>query len=501
MSDNVQSMEFLYHSKAVSPSGEILFGGINGFNSFIPEKVKPNPYVPNVIVTKLVAVGQEVKVGEKVEGKILLTKPIMETDKLHLHHKIKIFSFYFTGFHYVAPESNKFKYKLEGYDDDWNYTDANIRVATYSNIPRGKYIFKVDGTNNNGKWSDNPFTIEVKITPPFWKTIWFYSIIALIIAFLVYMFIKWREQQLKRDKEILEEKLRKGQEEIDKSKTELAKQTEELKKRDIAEREQRWHNNGMIKIGDIITKYKNDLNELSKNFLSSLINYLEVQQGVIFILNDDDNNNKYLEFLNGYGLGKKRSKQNKIEIGEGLIGACFKDKEPVVLDEIPEGYTEIGSGVGSVSPNHIVLLPLKMDEEILGVMELSSIHNIEKYQLKFIEKICEMFTSNLYSSKTSNKMTVLLQKSQQQTEEMLAQEEEMRQNMEEMLATQEEASRREQELMELNKQIENDKKGFQKAIKEKEKALAKAHEIISRQEKEVENLKKANTKDKKENKK
>ena len=485
--DNVDTVKLKHYDK--SKSGEIAFGGINGFNSFWPDKVRPNPFKPNVIVSKLIIGGKEVKPGEKVFGKVILNKPIMETENVVFHYKIKLFTFHFNGFHFVAPENNQFRYKLEGYDEDWNVTGANVRSATYSNIPRGNYVFRVDASNNNGAWSEKPFSIEIKVTPPFWKTYWFYAIILIFLAFLVYLFIKWRERQLKHDRDILEEKLKKGQQEINNSKAEVARQAEELRQRDIAEKEQKWHNQGMIILGDVITKNKNNLKDLSKSFLSNLINYSEAHQGVIFSLNDDDDSNKFLEFLAGYALSKKKLNQKKIDIGEGLIGVCFKEKETMVVDDIPDGYTEVGSGVGAVVPKHIILFPLKMDEIVLGVIELSFINEIEEYKIRFIEKISEMFTSNLFSSKTNDKMKILLERSQQQAEEMQAQEEEMRQNMEEMQATQDEAARREQELINLNKEMEMKEKSFQKSIREKEKALKKAHEIIERQEKEIQNLK------------
>ena len=472
-SDNLQSLEFLYHSKAESPAGEILFGGINGFNSFKPENIKLNPYKPNAIITKLVISNREVGVNEEVFGRKLLNKPILETDFIQFHYKIKTFTFYFTAFHFVAPENNKFAYKLEGYDDDWNYTDANVRFASYSNIKRGNYIFKVKASNNNGVWMDNPVTINIKITPPFWKTYWFYGIVVFVIAFMVYLFIKWREEQLRRDKETLQHQLAEGKKEIEKSKEILTKQTEELQRRDIAEREQKWYNTGMVKIGDIITQNKDNIEELSKKFLNRLLEYLDAEQGVIYILNDDDVDHKYLEYLVGFGLTKKKLKQKRIEIGENLIGTCFKEGQIIQMENISEDYTQINSGIGNTSTLHLILIPFKQDKLTLGVIELASLKKVEQFKLKFIEDISSMFSANLFSSKTGQKMNELLLKTQKQTEELHAQEEELRQNMEEMLATQDEASRKEHELIEINEMHEKKETELLAIIKEKEQLISR----------------------------
>jgi ligand-binding sensor domain-containing protein/septum formation inhibitor MinC len=459
-SDNVQSMEFLYHSQAKSNDGEILFGGINGFNSFYPENVKPNEYLPKVFPTKLSVVGKEVEVGQKVFGKVLLKKPIMETKQLALNHKMKLFRIDFTGIHYVAPKNNKFKYILEGFDDDWHHVGANMRSATYSNIPRGTYRFMVDATNNNGMWSGNPYVLEMKVTPPFWKTIWFYSILAIMLTIAIILVVKWRERQLHHDKQMLEEQLKKGQEEINRGKMEVAKQSEELRQRDIAEQEQRWIQTGVVQLGEVITNNKNDLKELCKKFLGSLVQYLDAQQGAVFILNDDNGSYKFLELHHGYALNKTQLSKKKIEIGEGLVGVCFKDNETMVVNELPKGYTQVGTGLGDVVPVQLLLTPLKVDEMVLGVLEISVISKLEDFKIKFVEKICEMFSSNIFTSRTNKKMQDMLLNSQQQAEEMQSKEEEMRQSMEELQATQEELQRKQDQIRQIADELVHEEIGL-----------------------------------------
>ncbi len=445
-SANVQSLEFVYHSKAVSSSGEILFGGINGFNSFLPEKVKPNPYVPNVIVTKLSVSGHEVRVNEKVEGRILLKKPIMETHKLRFHHRIKVFTFYFAGLHYVAPENNQFKYKLEGYDKDWQYTGANVRMVTYSNIPAGNYVFKVDASNNNGKWSEKPFTIEVTVRPPLWKTIWFWLFIIVVVGTIVYVFIQIREKELIHDKEILENELQKGKEEIERSKEEIKKQHLALEEKEKQERIQKWQNEGLAKFSEIITREKNDVQKFSYIIVSNLVKYLDVQQGGIFLENKDLDGRVQLELSGSYAFNADMLEKKVINEGEGQIGTCYKNRKMIQIDELPDSYIKLTSGLGESVMRHLILLPIMKDELIVGVLELASFKKVEEYKIQFINKINENIVSIIASVKSNQIIQEMLRKSKEQAEILMSQEEEMRQNLEEMQATQEEANRREQEL-------------------------------------------------------
>jgi ligand-binding sensor domain-containing protein len=454
-SDNVQSLEFLFHSKAVNPSGEILFGGINGFNSLIPQKVKPNPYVPNVVVTKLLIAGDEVGVGEKIGGKVICDKPIMEMQKLHFNHKIKVFTFHFAGLHYVAPENNKFKYKLEGYDKDWQYTDAHVRSATYSNIPRGNYVFKVDASNNNGKWSEKPFSFQVRVTPPFWKTIWFLLLIMVLIGIIIYVLVQFRENQLKRDKEILEKELNKGKEEIEKSRNEIERTRLALEEKEQQETIQKWHNKGLARFSEILTREKDDLVKLSQDLINNLVEYTGVQQGGIFLEKNDGKGEVKLELVANYAFSSEMLEKKIIMLGEGQVGACYANKKMIQVDKLPDSYIKLSSGLGESGLPYLLIMPIVYDEQAVGVLELASFEKVEDYKIEFLRKINESIVSVVSNLKANEIIQEMLDKSKIQAEELISQEEEMRQNMEEMMATQEEASRRERVLKdEIEKQKE-----------------------------------------------
>jgi ligand-binding sensor domain-containing protein len=444
-SNGLQSKQFILNSKMKSREGELFFGGISGFNSFFPEKVVENPYPPSVLFTNLRVNNKMVSVGEELYGRVILEEALTETKELTFHHKIKIFTIEFAGLHYMAPEKNQYAYIMEGYDE-WTYVDATRRFATYSNLPPGKYVFKVKASNNSGKWVDEPISIAIRIKPPFWRTIWFFLIIGAVIVLITMAFIRWREQQLKHDKLILETKIKEGQDELNEKKSEVEKQQKLLEEKERSEKEIRFFNSGLAIFSEILSKEKEDIAQLAQHLISKLVEYVEAHIGGIFILNDNDKDNPVLELTGSYAYEKEIIAKKNLLTEEGQVGACFKSKETVIMDKLPDDYMKIKSGLGEVKPRFLALIPLKLDTEILGVIELASFHEIEKYKINFIEKLSENIFSVIANIRANKIVKEMYQQTQMQAEELQSQEEEMRQNMEEMMATQEETSRKEEVL-------------------------------------------------------
>ncbi len=203
-----------------------------------------------------------------------------------------------------------------------------------------------------------------------------------------------------------------------------------------------WINTGLAKFGDILRQNNNNLQLLSDSITQNLINYLDANQGGLFILNDDNQEVPHLNLLSTFAFNRKKTKKKTIQVGEGLVGNCAIEKRTIYLKEIPEDYIEITSGLGDAPPRTLLIVPLKVEDEVLGVIEISSFHEFLPHEVEFVEKIGESIASTLSAVKNNIRTNELLEQSQQQKEEMLAQEEEMRQNMEEMQATQEEMARK-----------------------------------------------------------
>ena len=212
------------------------------------------------------------------------------------------------------------------------------------------------------------------------------------------------------------------------------------------EEQERFKNVGLTEIGEILRKNADNLNELAYQTVSKIVKYMNINQGGLFILNDDENT-AYLELVASYAFNKKKYLTKQIEIGEGLTGMAVLEKETVLLTDIPQDYINITSGLGSATPRSIVIIPLKTSSEaVVGVMEFASFHIFQPHEIQFLEKLAENIAAAITSAKVNQHTRILLEKSQQQAEELRAQEEEMRQSMEELEATQEEMHRKEIEM-------------------------------------------------------
>ncbi len=190
----LQSNEFGTNTCCKLKSGEMIFGGMNGFNIFYPDSIHADTSRPPVVITDFQIFNKPVPVGEGVDGRTILQRSISECDEIHLSYKDNVFSFEFAGLHYVSPKGNLYAYMMEGFEKEWIYTDANRRFVTYTNLPGGIYTFRVKASNNQGTWNNEGTSIRIIITPPFWKTIWFYGILLVVIAGIVYWVFQWRVQ-------------------------------------------------------------------------------------------------------------------------------------------------------------------------------------------------------------------------------------------------------------------------------------------------------------------
>jgi CHASE3 domain sensor protein len=225
----------------------------------------------------------------------------------------------------------------------------------------------------------------------------------------------------------------------------LIKMRDQMKHAKQDDEKRFWINEGLAQFSQLVRNNQADLVKLTEQATSFLTKYLKAQQGSLFIINDENSADRFLELTACFAFDKKKYLTKRIDIGDGLIGQTYLEGEPAVLKEIPKTYIHITSGLGHATPTCLCIIPLKYNTKTEAMLELASFHVFESHQIDFLQKAGEFVASALVSAKVSTKMAVLLEQTQQQSEEMRAQEEEMRQNMEELQATQEEMERKNRE--------------------------------------------------------
>ena len=193
--DGIQDNEFSAGAFHISPSGQVLVGGVNGFNVFDPKVLHDNSIAPTIVFTDFLLNNQSVQISTPSQL-TPLGNDINHIDSLVLNYTDRIFGFGFSALHYASPKQNQYSYRLKGFDDQWMYTDAQHRRATYTNMDAGDYVFVVKGSNNDNLFSDEPRQIKVTILPAPWRTWWAYSLYGVIIFTLLFVVLFLRAKKL-----------------------------------------------------------------------------------------------------------------------------------------------------------------------------------------------------------------------------------------------------------------------------------------------------------------
>ncbi len=185
VSDGIAGNEFNFKSYLKDSRGEYFFGGYNGITSFYPDKIETNNTIAPVVFTGLRLFNNYVGIGSN-DG--LLKENINTTKQIVFKHNQNVFTIEFALLNFIRSSKNKYAYKLEGFDKNWN--EVNTTSATYTNLPPGTYTFYVKGANNDGIWSE-PASIKIKVLPPFWLTWWAYCIYAIALSAILFLVLRF----------------------------------------------------------------------------------------------------------------------------------------------------------------------------------------------------------------------------------------------------------------------------------------------------------------------
>lgn len=222
----------------------------------------------------------------------------------------------------------------------------------------------------------------------------------------------------------------------------------------VAEEDRRrsWSTEGLVLFSEILKENNNDIEKLADSIISTLVKYIKANQGGLFLVASEEvsahrnGEENYMNLVSCYAWDKKKYLEQKVYRGDGLSGQAWQEQATIYLTEVPDGYVQITSGLGEANPNSILIVPLKLNEEVFGVVELASFNEFQPFEIEFVEKIAESIASTIATVRINERTKRLLAESTQMTEQMRSQEEEMRQNMEELQTTKESIERSQREV-------------------------------------------------------
>jgi signal transduction histidine kinase/CheY-like chemotaxis protein/streptogramin lyase len=285
--DGLQSNEFTIGSALKCRNGEMLFGGISGFNMFYPDSILDNNYIPPTVITRFKVLDKEVNPGDEL---------------IELAYNQNYLSFEFSSLSFALSDKNQFAYKLEGFDEDWVFS-GNRRFVSYSNLGPGEYTFLVKSSNSDGLWNENPAALRIVIERPYWKTWWFILLCVILGVSLLYIGLRLRVRNINMQNQLLEEKVKQRTAELEKATEEAqaAKETAEKASRSKSgflanmSHEIRTPLNGILGFTDLLLR--NDPSAEDKkylelirssgdtllNLLSDILDLNKIEQGKLSI--------------------------------------------------------------------------------------------------------------------------------------------------------------------------------------------------------------------------
>ncbi len=200
------------------------------------------------------------------------------------------------------------------------------------------------------------------------------------------------------------------------------------------EEEQRinWATEGFAKFSELMRENTDNITEFSYSVISNLIQYLDANQGGLFLINNSDKNNEFVELVASYAYNKRKYIDKKINMGVGLVGRCIDEQETIYMTDFPEDYLNIASGLGQSTPTSLLIVPIIFHAEVFGVVEIASLHAIEGYQIKFVERIGESIGSTISNVKINERTSVLLEEVEIESEKLIAEDAALKKELEEL---------------------------------------------------------------------
>lgn len=212
---------------------------------------------------------------------------------------------------------------------------------------------------------------------------------------------------------------------------------------------QAWLTKGYAQIGELLRKNYEDMEKFSYSIISTLVKYIEADQGGMFLKAGVEDNDTHLQLMAAFAFGSEKLSKKRIEIGENLVGMSVMQKEIINISSIPENYIITKSGLGKHKPSNLLIVPLRFNDDIFGAFEIASFHAFKPYQIEFIEKVGESTASTVSTIQLNLRTAKLLEESKKKSKELADNEIFMQQNMKQLISAQKEAAKQTLEMQNL----------------------------------------------------
>jgi ligand-binding sensor domain-containing protein/signal transduction histidine kinase len=366
--DGLIDGSYFVGSAAVGADGELHFGGVSGMTSFQPDDIHDNPFPPPVVITDFL-------VGNRPR---LMEGQIGRAREVELAWRDAVFTLEFAALHYADPGSNRFAYRLRGFDQDWTETDPSKRFATYTNLDPGSYLFEVKAANKDGVWSDKPATLAITIAPAFWMTWWFRLLAGLCVLGIGAALYRLRVRALVQQKALLERQvgmrtaelvLQKEQAEQRKQEAEAQKEAVERARRNIAQ---------LSDIGRELTANL-DSEAIMDNVHAQVRQLMDAD---LFAIGVAEENTGRLDFpyvtMNGQRGGiESLCPARVLRLGEH----CLATGDEILIDDLDVEYARYVSEPSELAHGHegsapaarsMLFVPIMVGARALGVISVQS---------------------------------------------------------------------------------------------------------------------------------
>lgn len=468
--DGLQSNQFHYTSCLKSQSGRFYFGGINGFNAFYPDSIKRNPYIPPVVITDFKIFNKSVNYRSENTP---IDKPVNYIEEIVLDYQQDMFSFDFVAIGYTNPMKNLYRYKMEGFDRNWIETTADKRTATYTNLNHGEYTFHVIASNNDERWNTSGKSIKIKITPPYWKTLWFKHVTIIGGVLLIIALYLLRIRNVKKSKRYLEEKVKERTIEITKKNKELNEQKNKIIKsyrnvKILGKIGNEITNNLATK--DIIETVFEQLNTLMDATTFCIGRYIPEKEALVFSGAKEDR--KTLPY---YEIPLNKEK-------ESLAVLSFVHQKEIFINHFTEEYQkyipEYPLGKVKRPTQSVMYVPLNIKDKKIGVLSAQSlqINAYTDYHLNMLNNIA------IYTSIALDNAGVYIQL-KKQTQELKEANAQLEEQQEEINQQSDRIREVNKKLSETNEELVQHREYLETEVKKRTADLQKAKERAERSDK------------------